>query len=180
MCLIKKCVIILKQVLKIKHKKSFEEEKALILQKNFKVTPAQGLVCVNIEDVSNYIEEKVNVFRDYNNYISKQEKLNLLGEILQHLEPRIVAIHYGHRVFAVCSRSIQFAVDIGGPALNQTYSRTVFMRVCQKFKTTLYINQTRNLSESHLSCEFSLFLIFKYSEMPPKAFYKAKTDANMV
>ena len=55
-----------------------------------------------------------------------------------------------------------------------------FMRVCQKFKTTLYINQTRNLSESHLSCEFSLFLIFKYSEMPPKAFYKAKTDANMV
>ena len=53
-------------------------------------------------------------------------------------------------------------------------------RVCQKFKTTLYINQTRNLSESHLSCEFSLFLIFKYSEMPPKAFYKAKTDANMV
>ena len=54
------------------------------------------------------------------------------------------------------------------------------MRVCQKFKTTLYINQTRNLSESHLSCEFSLFLIFKYSEMPPKAFYKAKTDANMV
>ena len=54
------------------------------------------------------------------------------------------------------------------------------LRVCQKFKTTLYINQTRNLSESHLSCEFSLFLIFKYSEMPPKAFYKAKTDANMV
>ena len=53
-------------------------------------------------------------------------------------------------------------------------------RVCQKFKTTLYINQTLNLSESHLSCEFSLFLIFKYSEMPPKAFYKAKTDANMV
>lgn len=83
MCLIKKSVIILKQVLKIKHKKSFEEEKAMILQKNFKVTPAQGLVCVNIEDVSNYIEEKVNFFRDYNNYISKQEKLNLLGEILQ-------------------------------------------------------------------------------------------------
>ena len=56
----------------------------------------------------------------------------------------------------------------------------IYVRVCQKFKTTLYINQTRNLSESHLSCEFSLFLIFKYSEMPPKAFYKAKTDANMV
>lgn len=60
------------------------------------------------------------------------------------------------------------------------YSYTLKLRVCQKFKTTLYINQTRNLSESHLSCEFSLFLIFKYSEMPPKAFYKAKTDANMV
>ena len=63
-----------------------------------------------------------------------------------------------------------------------TQRKTIYnkKRVCQKFKTTLYINQTRNLSESHLSCEFSLFLIFKYSEMPPKAFYKAKTDANMV
>ena len=68
----------------------------------------------------------------------------------------------------------------GGYVVFWLLSIASFGRVCQKFKTTLYINQTRNLSESHLSCEFSLFLIFKYSEMPPKAFYKAKTDANMV
>lgn len=55
----------------------------MILQKNFKFVPDQGLVCVNIEDVSNYIKEKVDVFRDYNNYMSKQKKLDLLAEILQ-------------------------------------------------------------------------------------------------
>lgn len=55
----------------------------MVLQKSFRITPNDGLVCVNMNDVSSYIEEKVEMLRDYSNYISKQKKIELLEEILK-------------------------------------------------------------------------------------------------
>lgn len=36
----------------------------MILQKNFKFTPNEGLTCENMDDVSSYIGEKIELFRD--------------------------------------------------------------------------------------------------------------------
>ncbi len=55
----------------------------MVLQKSFRFTPNDGLICVNLNDVSSYIEEKMEMFRDYNNYTSKQKKIELLAEILK-------------------------------------------------------------------------------------------------
>lgn len=55
----------------------------MVLQKNFKITPNEGLVCENMDDVSSYIGEKIELFRDYGNYTSKQKKIELLEEILK-------------------------------------------------------------------------------------------------
>ncbi len=55
----------------------------MVLQKNFKFTPNEGLVCENMDDVSSYIGEKIELFRDYDNYTSKQKKIELLEEILK-------------------------------------------------------------------------------------------------
>ena len=55
----------------------------MVLQKSFKCTPENGLICVNTDDVSNYIQNKVELFRNYENYTSKQKKIELLEEILQ-------------------------------------------------------------------------------------------------
>ena len=55
----------------------------MILQKNFKFTPNEGLTCENMDDVSSYIGEKIELFRDYGNYTSKQKKVELLEEILK-------------------------------------------------------------------------------------------------
>ena len=55
----------------------------MVLQKSFKCTPENGLICVNTDDVSNYIQNKVELFRNYENYTSKQKKIELLEEVLQ-------------------------------------------------------------------------------------------------
>ncbi|MFQ6990119.1 MAG: hypothetical protein ACLRRS_11710 [Faecalibacterium prausnitzii] len=55
----------------------------MVLQKSFKCTPENGLICVNTDDVSTYIQNKVELFRNYENYTSKQKKIELLEEILQ-------------------------------------------------------------------------------------------------
>ena len=55
----------------------------MVLQKSFKCTPENGLICVNTYDVSNYIQNKVELFRNYENYTSKQKKIELLEEVLQ-------------------------------------------------------------------------------------------------
>lgn len=55
----------------------------MVLQKSFKCTPENGLICVNTDDVSNYIQNKVELFRNYENYTSKQKIIELLEEVLQ-------------------------------------------------------------------------------------------------
>lgn len=55
----------------------------MVLQKSFKCTPENGMICVNTDDVSNYIQNKVELFRNYENYTSKQKKIELLEEVLQ-------------------------------------------------------------------------------------------------
>ena len=55
----------------------------MILQKNFKFTPNEGLTCENMDDVSSYIGEKIELFSNYGNYKSKQKKVELLEEILK-------------------------------------------------------------------------------------------------
>lgn len=55
----------------------------MVLQKSFKCTPENGLICVNTDDVSTYIQNKVELFRNYENYTSKQKKIELLEEVLQ-------------------------------------------------------------------------------------------------
>lgn len=54
----------------------------MVLQKQFKFLPDKGLYCVNMNDVSNYILEKTNEFRVFDNYTSKRKKIELLEEIL--------------------------------------------------------------------------------------------------
>ena len=55
----------------------------MVLQKSFKCSSENGLICVNTDDVSNYIQNKVELFRNYENYTSKQKKIELLEEVLQ-------------------------------------------------------------------------------------------------
>ena len=55
----------------------------MVLQKSFKCTPENGLICVNTDDVSNYIQNKVELFRNYENYTSKQKKIELLEEVIK-------------------------------------------------------------------------------------------------
>lgn len=54
----------------------------MILNKHFVFDQHKGLQCTNMDDVNTYVTEKINIFCDYNNYVDKSKKLNLLQEII--------------------------------------------------------------------------------------------------
>lgn len=55
----------------------------MILQKKFAFSPEQGLTCINRDEVNEYIKKKAEEFKDYDIYMSKQKKLELLEDILE-------------------------------------------------------------------------------------------------
>lgn len=72
-----------------------EEVFKMILQKKFKFSSDLELVCVNKEDVYNYICIKVNEFKIHSNCISKQKKIELLEEILKMYDEDIEIDMFG-------------------------------------------------------------------------------------
>ncbi|MCD7837128.1 MAG: hypothetical protein LUG83_10925 [Lachnospiraceae bacterium] len=63
----------------------------MILQKHFKFDTDKGLVCENFADVEHYIEAKIIILQNYENYSNKDVRLGLLQEILNMYAEDIVA-----------------------------------------------------------------------------------------
>lgn len=54
----------------------------MILEKHFKFDPVEGFQATNISEINDYISEKIDYFRVYDNWKSKKEHLELYHEML--------------------------------------------------------------------------------------------------
>ncbi len=63
----------------------------MILEKHFVFDPVTGCIPTNLPDISAYVQAKVDHFKDYNNWTSKNEHIALYQELLKMVSEDIAA-----------------------------------------------------------------------------------------